>query len=221
MFGFLAKALRNALRPPPVPGAEQAAPARPLDLARGRMVAVDGLPFAFLEGRILLCPPLGDQRIESVGRADLGAGCVLHRYYLSDDAFLQVNTTAGQVEDLKLFAYHDTKTPSTQAEFEAWLGRDSLIGRAELDYGGYRYTRVWGSEDENQAPPVLFEEAVYTESDALAAYTVQHYCMLYERTVEGAERQEYLLVSAEQTGEDYCVVFSVGADLSSADLQIV
>ncbi|MBI2380616.1 MAG: DUF2491 family protein [Gammaproteobacteria bacterium] len=220
MFAFLAKALGTALRREEPKGPATPASEACLGLARGRMVAVDPLPFQFLAGRMLVVPPEGDQRIESRGLADLGAGCALHRYYVSDDAFIQIGTTNGLREDLKLFVFHETRNPGSLAEFQTWLGKTSQIGRSELDYGGYRYARVWGG-DEVHAPPVLFEEAVYTDSDTLAAYTVRHHCMLYERTVEGAERQEYLLISAEQTGEDYCVVFSVGADLSSADLQIV
>ena len=45
--------------------------------------------------------------------------------------------------------------------------------------------------------------------------------MLYQREVPGLDRYEYLLVSAEDYGPDeYCITFSIGVDVTQADLTI-
>jgi len=218
MLDFLKKAIRASRNAEPEPRAPSALDS--LRLRRGGFVTVDPLPFRMLGERLLFSPPEAGQRIETIGKVDLGAGAMLHRYYLSGDAWIQVNTTAGQIDDIKLFAFDDTKNPSNRAAFERWLGSDSQIGRRELAYRGRTFRRVWGEEGDEQAPPVAFAEEVYSDSDHVPAYRTEHYCMLYEREVEGADRMEYLLVSAEETGDDYVVVFSLGVDISSADLQV-
>src|SRR5690606_33931820 len=135
-------------------------------------------------------------------------------------AFVQVNTTAKAIDDIKLFVFDETRTPSNHASFEQWLGEESLIGRQTVEHRGRTFVRGWGDEGQSKVPPVAFDESVYTEADTVPAYTVNDYCMLYERPVDDTQRMEYLLISAEQTGDEYCVVFSVGVDISEADLEI-
>lgn len=218
MFDFLKKALRASREPK-----EEAPPPSPLQamgLRRGGFVSVDPLPFRMLGDRLLFAPPQDSQRIETVGKVDLGAGAMLHRCYLSEDAWIQVSTTAGQIDDLKLFVFDQTKNPSNRASFERWLGDESPIGGRTLEYRGKLFRRVWGDEDDERAPLVAFSETVYSDSDAVPAFRTDHFCMLYEREVEDSERMEYLLVSAEETGDEYCVVYSLGVDVTDADLQV-
>lgn len=217
MFDFLKKTVR-AMRHADEPVGPQSA-LEQSHLRLGAFVAFDALPFRMHEGRFLFAPPQGGQTIEAYGRVDLGASAQLHRYYLTDDAWLQVNTTDDQIDEMKLWVFHDTKHPADRDAFDHWLGRGSSLGRATLEYAGKQFRRVWGEEVE-WAPPVRFGEDVYTEAMDAIAYRTTHHCMLFERAVEGTDRLEYLLISAELTGEEYCVVFSIGVDVTAADLQI-
>lgn len=199
------------------------APSGPLGLRLKGAVAVDGLPFRVAGERLLFAPPEGNQLIEAWGEVELGGGSRLHRYYLTDDAFVQVSTTAGQMDDLKLFVFHETVNPANQTAFNDWVKRGSQIGAVQLDLNGKRYDRVWGEgiAGDAWAPPVVFDEKVYNKDFRTPDYDLTHYAMLYQRHVPELDRYEYVLVSAEDYGPDeYCVTFSLGVDVSQADLTI-
>ncbi|UXI67330.1 YjfK family protein [Tahibacter amnicola] len=198
------------------------APSGPLGLRLRGAVAVDSLPFRMAGDRLVFAAPEGHQAIEAWGEVTLGGNSRLHRYYLTDDAFVQVSTTAGQIDDVKLFVFHETRNPPNQHAFNEWVRRGSLIGAQHIDVAGQRYYRVWGDTPESAwAPPVVFDEKVYGKSTTTPDYDLTHYAMLYQREVPGLERYEYLLVSAEDYGPDeYCVTFSVGVDVTQADLTI-
>jgi len=52
-------------------------------------------------------------------------------------------------------------------------------------------------------------------------YDLTLYSMLYEREVPGVERNELLLVAAEDSGPDtFCISFALGVPLTSADFEI-
>ena len=217
MFDFLRKAIRAA-RNEGKPEAQHNAP-NPTGLRRGGFVSVDALPFRMHAEHLLFTAPEGSQKIEAFGHVDLGAGAELQRYYLSDDCWIQISTTSGSVDDIKLWSFVETKNPANREAFDRWLSRDSEIGQPRISHGGRDYRRVWG-EDAAWAPPVCFDERVYTRSDAIPEYTTTHHCMLFERDVEAAGRMEYLFVSAELTGEDFSVVYSAGVDITLADLNV-
>jgi hypothetical protein len=220
MFDFFKKAVRanlsaNALPPAP-PNAF------PLGLRVGAAVTIDALPFRVLGSELLFKLPAGQQMVEARGMIDLGQGAVLHRFYLSDDAFVQAQTQAGELEELKLFQFAETKHPNTRAALEAWLKDGSELGRDRLTVKGKEFFRVWGDENAHYSPPIVFDENVYKQNPLTPDYDVTHYAMLYERSVTGSERMEYLLVSVEDSGpNDFCVVFSLGVDVSAADLEII
>ena len=68
----------------------------------------------------------------------------------------------------------------------------------------------------------MFDEHVFKKSTGKADYDLTHYAMLYERQIPNSERLEYLLISVEDSGpNDFCVVFSIGVDVSQADLEII
>lgn len=200
----------------------QSAPPGPLGLRLKGAVGVDSLPFRVAGDRLVFAAPEGNQLIEAWGEVELGGGSRLHRYYLTDDAFVQVSTTAGQVDDVKLFVFHETRNPSNQTAFNEWVKRGSQIGAPYIDLGGQRYDRVWGDKDAAEwAPPIVFDEKVYNKSFTEPDYDLTHYAMLYQRLVPGLDRYEYVIVSAEDYGPDeYCITFSVGVDVSQADLTI-
>lgn len=196
----------------------------PFSLRRGAVVEIDSLPFRMLANQFAFELPAGRQPIEARGFVDLEAGVYLHRFYLSDDAWLQVKTTGGhseaQADDIKLFTFQETKTPSNQRELEAIAGPNSGLGLPEYSFKGKTYRRVWG-EGAGPAELVPFDETVYTSSDSTAEFICEHSAMLYERELAGSDRLEYLFVSVEQNGDDVAVVFSLGTDLSSADFTVI
>lgn len=198
------------------------APAGPYGLRLRGAVSVDSLPFQMAGDKLVFEPPEGNQAIEAWGEVELGGGARIHRYYLTDDAFVQVNTTAGQVDGMKMFIFHETRNPPNQAAFNDAVRRGSLIGAQHIDIAGQRYTRVWGDTPESAwAPPVVFDEKVYSKDPKEPDYDLTHYAMLYQREVPGLDRYEYLLVSAEDYGPDeYCITFSIGVDVTQADLTI-
>lgn len=220
MFDFLKKAAQAKLRenaPPPPPAHKH-----PLGMRLGGSVTVDSLPFRVLGEQLLFQLPPPGQMVEARGHVDLGQGAELHRFYLTDDAFVQINTQGGAVEEIKLFQFAETRHPNTREALEAWLRKDSELGRYEVEVKGKKFTRVWGDEGANYSPPVVFDEHVFKKSDSTADYDLTHYAMLYQREIPGSERLEYLLIAVEDSGpNDFCVVFSLGVDISAADLEIV
>ncbi|MFC5741789.1 DUF2491 family protein [Dyella tabacisoli] len=208
-------------------GGDDAAPAPvndlPLKLRLGGAVAYDDTMFKANAGVLGFDAPQGNQMIEALGKVDLGAGSHLYRFYLTDDAWLQVNTTGASIDDIKLFVYAETKNPPTKAEFVRWTEPGSQIGSAQVIFEGKSYARVWGdSPAASWTPPVAYDESVEHPVGGEANFDLTHYSMLYQREVpELPGRFEYLFVTAEDYGpEEFCVVYSLGVDVTSADLTI-
>ncbi len=197
--------------------AEKPALPSPYNLRLKAAVDIDPIPFAMISDKIHFVLPAERQIVEAQGKVDLGGGAYLSRYYTSDDAFIQVSTTAGfeeqHVDDIKLFVFEDTIKPANQAEWEVWTGKDSKIGDATYTFNGVEYTRVWMAQSEGSIVPVEFEEEVTNLIEGKSPYTVIHLAMLYERLIPQIERYEYLLISAEHTHDDANIVFSLGVDL--------
>lgn len=220
LFGGGEKAERLAAESAPVSAIEGVE--LPMGIRLGGAVALDQTAFELGGAAFGFAPPKGHVVIEAYGRVDLGAGALLHRYYLSEDAFVQVNTTAGVVDEMKYFVFHETKHPATQRAFEAWVEQGSLLGATQAVVGGNVYRRVWGeSADARWAPPVVFDEKIYRGRPPKFDYDLTHYCMLFQRELPGLGRVESLLISAEDYGPDeFCVTYSIGVDVTSADLDI-
>lgn len=218
--------LRGLFGKPPAPDTgpvrEIAGVELPLGLRLGGAIALDTTAFAFARDAFLFAPPQGHFIVEAYGAVDLGAGAMLHRFYLTEDSFLQVNTTAGAVDEMKYFVFHETKNPATIAAFRAWVAPGAMLGGPSMEVGGRRYRRVWGeSADTRWVPPVVLDEKVYRGRPATLDYDLTHYCMLYQRDVDGSGRTESLLVSAEDYGPDeFCITYSIGVDVTTADLDI-
>jgi len=204
--------------------ARDAAPAAPFPLgARIKgAVTIDSLAFRLGEADFGFACPEGPQIIEAVGVIDLGDGALLHRLYLTDDAFVQIASTNGSVGDVTLFVYVDSTNPANQAAFQSWVEPGSLLGAATFDYGGSTYQRVWGEgPDVRWTPPVAFDEKVYKHDAATMDYDLTLYSMLYERGVGGSERSELLLIAAEDSGPDtFCISYALGVPLTRADFEI-
>ncbi len=217
MFDFLKKALRAAQNEQQPVGPQSAL--EELGLRLDGFAELDPLPFRLRGEGLLFAPPTDAQKIEAYGLVDLGADTQLHRYYFTDDAWLQVKTTDERIDELKYWVFHRTRHPAQQEAFERWLQPGSELGLPTLEYEGKQFTRVWGDGPE-WSPPIRFSEAVASERAGEIKYRTTHHTMLFEREVPQADRMEYLLISAELTEGEFCVVFSVGVDITTADLKI-
>lgn len=169
--------------------------------------------------------------IAAVGHVDLGQGAELVRFYLDNDTWLQANIENGQVLEYKLFDFYRVAHLS-DAEFDNLingedkqpdsLGAQSIpLASTSDEARTCTYQRVWGNNDSVWSPPVMFEEQVMT-TESLTARSVTHHAMLYERTIQDAERLEYLLLSAEDDGEgSFMLVQNVGVDVASIDIDAI
>lgn len=210
------------------PAAKTAAPgAFPLGARLKGAVTIDALPFRLAGQAFGFECPSGPQIIEAIGVIDLGEGSQLHRLYLTDDAFLQIASTGApgserDVGDVALFVYVDSVHPANQAAFRQWVQQGSLLGAATYTLAGREYRRVWGEGPEQRwAPPVVFDEDVYKSSAGAKEYDLTLYSMLYEREPEGADRNELLLVAAEDSGPNqYVVSLALGVPLTTAEFEI-
>lgn len=200
-----------------------AAPALPLGFRLGGAAAFDDVLFKAHPDAFGFTPPAGNQIIEALGTVDLGGGTHLYRMYLTDDAWIQVKTTSGAVDDIKLFVFSDTVNPTNAAAFRQWVEPGSQLGQPQIDVEGRRYTRVWGDTPAGQwAPPVVYDEKVTHPKGGEADFDLTHYSMLYQRELPQLPgRFEYLFVTAEDYGPDrFDVVYSLGTDVTTADLSI-
>lgn len=161
------------------------------------------------------------QPVEAYGEVDLGMGVRQRRYYLDNDCFIQVIQDGERIADIKLYAFGDTEHLSQEA-FDRQLTAGGKLGGLQLSYADQRFQRVWGENDASWSPAVpLTEDVTKRNGDGLLYYRVQHYCMLYERTVVEGRLFEYLLLSAEADEDNsHLLVNNVGIDLSSVDLTV-
>jgi hypothetical protein len=199
----------------------------PLGARLGGAVSIDSMPFRLAGDAFGFECPQSPQIIEAIGAIDLGEGSRLHRLYLTDDAFVQIPTSGDadnnrSVGDVSLFVYVDSISPANQEAFRDWVAPGSLLGAATYTYAGREYRRVWGeSADVRWTPPVAFDENVYKRTAESSDYGLSLYSMLYEREVEGADRNELLLVAAEDSGPNtFSISVALGVPLGAADFEI-
>ncbi len=210
----------DRFRKPAAPVA--ATPVFPLGLRPKAGVEIDLLPFRLAAGQLVFQPPEGVQFVERIGRIQLSEGATeIYRFYLTDEAFLQVITSAGAVEAIGYFVFHQTITPDNAAAFRAWTQAGSRIGEPVFELEGRRYERQWGEDPARWAPPVAMDERVFGADLSKPEFDLTHYAMLYGRDVDSPSGREHLLISAEDYApNEFCVVISVGVPLSIADLRI-
>ncbi|MBL8264657.1 MAG: DUF2491 family protein [Xanthomonadaceae bacterium] len=212
--------LFDIFRKPAVPQAKP--PTYPLGLRMKAGVEIDGLPFRLAADRLVFEPPLGAQFVERIGRIRLSEGATeIFRFYLTDDAFLQVIQSAGVVEAIGYFVFHETITPDNAAAFRAWTEPGSRIGAPMFALGDRSYERQWGEDPGRWSPPIAMDEVVFGADPSRPEFDLTHYAMLYARDADTPSGREHLLVSAEDYGpNEFCVVVSVGVPLTQADLRI-
>ncbi|WNL41903.1 DUF2491 family protein [Halomonas sp. PAMB 3264] len=171
-----------------------------------------------------------DYHIAAVGHVELGQGAHLVRFYLENDTWLQANVEGKQVIEYKVFDFYRVSHLSND-EFDALLNpaeaQTSTLGVKRLtvastaDEGERVFDRVWGEPESEWSPPVQFEEQVMTQESVMTRQVV-HHAMLYERAIKGAERMEYVLLSAEDDGEGgFMLVENLGVDVASIDIDAI
>jgi hypothetical protein len=194
----------------------------PLGLRIGGRVQFDRTLYSVAPGAMTEELPAGYQGIPCYGHVDLGDGYALHRFYLDDDAFLQVSTVGGDVEAIKGFVFHETVNPPTKDAFRAFVMENDHLGAATIEYAGHRWWRVSNSTaGDARIPAMVYDEVLYRHEPARRDDDLTHYAMLYSRDVPDLSREEFLLISAEDSGpNEFSITYSVGMDLTTADIDI-
>lgn len=214
--------LRGRATPPPVPKTPRAfAHELPLGFRINGRVAIDTLVFRAHPEALTAALPEGHQGIPCYGHIDLGAGHALHRFYLDDDAYVQVGTAGGLVEGIKAFVFVETVNPPNQAAFQRLLHEHPHLGAATIEYAGRQWHRDFSADAPARIPPVVYDEVLYRHDPPRRDDDLTHYAMLYRREVRELDRDEFLLVTGEDYGpNEFVLTYAVGLDLTTADLDI-
>lgn len=213
--------LRGKPAPPPVPDPTAIRHALPLGFRVNGRVALDTLVFRAHPEALTVQLPEGHQGIPAYGHIDLGAGHALHRFYLDDDAYVQVSTAGELIEGIKAFVFVETVNPPTQAEFQRFIHGHEHLGAASIQYMGRHWQRDFSGETGGRIPPVVYDEVLYRHEPPRRDDDLTHYAMLYRREVPELARDEFLLVTAEDYGpSEFLVTYAIGLDLNTADLDI-
>jgi hypothetical protein len=194
----------------------------PLGLRINGRVAFDTMMFRAHPQAWTMRLPEGHQGIPCYGYIDLRGGHALHRFYLDDDAYLQVSTASGQVEGIKAFVFQQTVNPANQAEFKRFIHEHPHLGADSIEYAGRTWYREFGDQSAAaKVPPVVYDEVLYRHDPPRRDDDLTHYAMLYRREVPELDREEFLLVTAEDYGpSEFVITYAIGLDLNTADLDI-
>lgn len=194
----------------------------PLGLRIGASVTFDRTMYQVAPDAMTAELPEGFQGVPCYGHVDLGDGYALHRFYTDDEALVQVTTCAGAVEAIKGFVYVEQVNPPSKQAFQDFVMQHPHLGAPEIDYAGRRWSRSTNStETASRIPPICYDETLYRHAPPRRDGDLTHYAMLYRREVPELDREEFLLVTAEDSGpNEFCVTYAVGLDLSEADFDV-
>jgi len=222
-MGWLDKWFGGQRRQAPAATGAAIAHALPLGLRIGGQVQFDTTLYRMAPQAMTAELPAGYQGIPCYGHVELGDGYALHRFYLDDDAFIQVTTCGGEVEAIKGFVYCETLNPPDKAGFQDFVLRHPHLGEDSIDYAGRRWQRATQStQAQGRIPAIAYDEVLYRYQPPRRDGDLTHYAMLYRREVPELQREEFLLVTGEDSGPtEFCVTYAVGIDLTHADLDIV
>lgn len=160
--------------------------------------------------------PAETQRIDAYGVIELAESTLWHRFYMGSQMWLQVETRAGEVGDIKLMCTFGLE-PLEQLEiFDSWISAQGPLAQMHFDYVGCIWQRLWG--DPEQFAPIPLLEKVQLAEGEFKHYEVQHHVQLYGRNCGPEGEFEYLWISAEDTRHSYDLVCSMGIDLNLSQL---
>ncbi|TCI02065.1 DUF2491 family protein [Corallincola luteus] len=188
----------------------------------GCAVELSSLDFRVLGDELKMEFPGDTQLIEAISRTSLGAGSYMLRYYTSDDAFIQINysgdETEHNVEDVLLFVYDKSNAIATKAEWEKVITAD-FIGTPTFQHSDREFQRVFFGDNDGNVPPVAMTEKV--ENKAGERYSVDNFCMLYERGIND-DINELLLINAEESGDNERMLsYALGVNLSPSQFRVI
>lgn len=220
-MSFFDKLFGKSPAPPAMPVRDAMTFPLPLGLRIGARITFDRTMYQVAPEAMLGELPEGYQGIPCIGQIDLGDGTVQHRCYVDDDAYLMVQTVGGDVDGLMGFSFAETVNPPNKQAFQDFiLGHDHL-GAAEIEYAGKRWQRQINTTASGRIPPMVFDETLYRYAPARKDGDLTHYAMMYQRHVAELHREEFLLVTAEDSGPtEFCITYAVGVDLTVEDFQI-
>ncbi|MFT5085277.1 MAG: hypothetical protein ACI9Y1_003335 [Lentisphaeria bacterium] len=182
---------------------------------------IDPLLLKMFESSLIIDGAATSYIIKAAGVVELD-GTWMFRFYTDDDAFIQVITEGGKLDehvvDVKLFHFYDTQDVPTQAIWDSLL--NEKIGGATYQLEGHSYNRVWTSVS-HYHNPVHMQERTYDETGTFS--DTDQFVMLFERPISD-ENTESLFLSAEETIEEgnltRCLVLSTGITLSPSQLTV-
>ncbi|MCG8511378.1 MAG: YjfK family protein [Rhodospirillales bacterium] len=198
----------------------------PLGLRIGAAVDIDTLPLRMNAEQIHVRLPEETMLIEAQGYVELGDASYAHRFYNANDTMIQVLTIGGtedrHIEEITLFVPYKSYYPGSEGEWAQWTAAGGKIGAPSfvLD-DGTEFTRLWFDATDGYAEPVEFTESVYEDPESDEHEDVFYKTMLYGRNLEADKKNEYLLASVEDYGNERTVELMVGVDLEIANLNVI
>ena len=161
--------------------------------------------------------------IVAYGKADLGDGMCLHRFYAQDDHMLQLicpSDDPATVQEITLYQPFDSIHPNSAEAWQAWLGPQGWMRQPtyELD-DGTCYQRTWFADDPGTVELVQFSETLCrTRGDGPTEH-IQQQCMLYNRDIAHSP-PEHLLVICETNDAGRSIELMIGIDLQLPQLTV-
>lgn len=214
----------------------------PLGLHQGSAVELPEVELALAQADGSILPQIVlNQTIIAVGSQTL-FGKLVYNCYLSDGtSFLRVVTDKGEAKEVTLFTGRDEVHPSSQEDWEFWLGRyakDStgewvrdpntgkgviaeygLIGWPQFQIDGppvVVYNRAWNPSNEG-TEPVEYTETVVFEDGRIVK--VKHEAQEYVRQIGNIV--ESLFVTMAQSGNEASIDIFVGIPLTIKDIKVL
>lgn len=194
----------------------------PLGLRVGAMVSFDRTRYLAAGDAFVEQLPTGYQQVQCYGYADLGDSHLLHRFYLADDAYLQVLTIGEEIDAVQAFVYCEQVNPANLAAFREFVAGHAHLGASQIDYAGHRWQRRTNADaGDARIPPMALDETLYRGQPPRRSDSLTNYAMLYGRPIPELDSEELLLVTAEDSGpNEFLVSYAVGLNLNSADYDI-
>jgi len=194
----------------------------PLGLRVGSRIHFDRTMYQVAPAAMTAELPDGHQGVECIGHIRLGDGAELHRFYLEDDAYLQVLEVGDTIEAMQAFVFHHTVNPPSKAAFQQFVTGNAHLGDFDIEYAGRQWTRVTSEEaGDVHIPPMAFDETLYRGQPPRKDDDLTHYACVYKRHVPELGRDELLLVTGEDYGPtEFAVTYAIGIDVTEADLDI-
>lgn len=194
----------------------------PLALRIGAMITFDRTRYLAAPDAVVEQLPDGYQEVQCYGYADLGDCHLLHRFYLADDAYLQVLTVGGVVDAVQAYVYTEQVDPADQAAFRKFVESGDHLWATEIEYGGRRWKRLNMTESgSDRQPPLAMDENLFRGEPPRKSDDLTNYVTLYSRQVPELGIEELLLVTAEDSGaNEFLVSYAVGMDLGASDFEI-